>query len=252
MAASPVSLGMAMARSSSKALRRRLAWIARGTGAPRCQLSWTGRVLLQALLLFVTFAVGSIELGRASSESLAQPAQEKPFLAYDQPLPDSVRRAIVDVTVIDAATRAPVVDAEVMVLNYVDLMFHPASTNQQGRLRVVYPYSEEPSLSIEVRKEGYVPQRSAWGSEKRKDGPPRQVTIALRSGTPMGGLVIDEAGKPIEGVTVVAIVDAYSPDDRLKDLLGYEMFFEVPFRTDANGRWRTIVYPVQLKHSGCR
>ena len=83
-------------------------------------------------------------------------------------------------TVIDAATRAPVVDAEVIVLNYVDLMFHPASTNQRGRLRVVYPYAEEPSVNIEVRKEGYVPQRSFWGGDKRKDGPPHDVSITLR------------------------------------------------------------------------
>jgi hypothetical protein len=156
-----------------------------------------------------------------------------------------MRKAIVDVIVIDAVTKAPVVDAEVMVLNYVDLMYHPASTNQQGLLRVVYPYSDGPSdsVNIEIRREGYVPQRSGWGMENRKDGPPREVTIALRRGTPMGGLVTDEAGKPIEGVMVVASVDEYGPGNRLTDPLGSEILYEVPFRTGADGRWRAESLP---------
>ena len=79
MSASPVSMGMAMARSSKQGPTAPTGLDRAGTGAPRCQLSWTGRVLLQALLLFVTFAVGSIELGRASSE-LRSSAKRNPFL----------------------------------------------------------------------------------------------------------------------------------------------------------------------------
>ena len=123
--------------------------------------------------------------------------------------------------------------------------------NQEGHLRVVYPYSDEPSLSIEVRKEGYVPQRSGWGSETKKDGPPREVTIALRHGTPMGGLVIDEAGKPIEGVTVVATVDAYIPMTGSRIRLASRCFSRYRSGPTPTGGGERIVFPAQLKHSGC-
>ncbi len=195
---------------------------------------------------------------------MATPPQQKLTLAYGQPLPDSVRRAIVEITVDDSATKAPIAGALVMVLNYVDLEYHNLPTDEDGLLRVVYPYPDAPQLALEVRKEGFVPQRSGWGFEKEKNTTPRRVTIALRRGVAIGGLVVDEAGRPIEGVTVVASVDQHGSGDRLKDPLGTEILYEVPFRTGRDGRWSTGSCPptaaklsLQLIHpdyvsGGCR
>ena len=76
MAVSPEAVGMAMARSSSNALRRRLTWIARGKGTSRCQLHRMGRTLFAAVGLFVTFTVGSIELDRLVNGSDTARARE--------------------------------------------------------------------------------------------------------------------------------------------------------------------------------
>jgi len=251
----PMALGLAMARFSTSSLRHRLASIACSPGASRCLLHWPIRAVITALALTFTTTLGAIELGRVAAAQ-SEPPQQKVKLAYDQPLPDSVRKSIVEVVVVDAASRAPIADAEVMVLNYVDLRFHTFSTDKRGLLRVVYPYSDKPALSLEVRKEGFVPQRSGWGFEKEKVDAPRQVTIALRSGVEVGGLVVDKAGRPIEGVTVVVSAEEYSPGDRLKHELGWEMLYEVPFRTGRDGRWRTGSCPptatkiaLQLIHS---
>jgi hypothetical protein len=183
-----------------------------------------------------------------------EPPRKGANFAYEHPLPDSMRRAIVDVTVVDAESRAPVVGAEVQILNYVDLKFHPLATDEHGRVRVVYPFADDPQLSIEVRKEGYIPQRAGW-FDRKKEEPPRELTIALRHGVTIGGLVTDEAGHPIEGVTVVATVDEHASGDRLTDPLGYEIFYEVPFRTGPDGRWSTSSCPplarklsLQLNH----
>jgi hypothetical protein len=176
------------------------------------------RAAITALALALTTTLGTVEIGRANAAD-STPPQQKLKLAYDQSRPDSVRRAIVEIAVLDSATRAPIADALVMVLNYVDLEYHNFPTDEDGLLRVVYPYPDNPQLALEVRKEGFVPQRSGWGFEKEKASTPRRVTIGLRRGVAMGGLVVDEAGQPIEGVTVVASVDQYDPGDRLKDKL---------------------------------
>jgi hypothetical protein len=154
-----------------------------------------------------------------------------------------VRKAIAEVTVVDVVTQAPISDAEVMVLNYVDLEYHSFSTNKQGQVRFIYPYPDKPAASLEVRKDGYIPQRSGWGEQNEKGETPRHVKVTLRRGTRMGGVVVDESGQPIEGVTVVATVDEYGPGERLQEPLGHEMFYEIPFLTGRDGRWRTDSLP---------
>jgi hypothetical protein len=215
---------------------------------------WPLRATLAPLALTFATTLGAVEVIHPQATPSA--AAPKVKLAYHQPLPDSVRRSIVEVVVLDLATRAPIADAEVMVLNYVDLHFHTFSSDKEGRSRIVYPYSDKPTLALEIRKEGFVPQRSGWGFEKEKVDAPRRVTIMLRPGVEMGGLVVDEAGRPIEGVTVVASVDQYSPGKRLKNPLGTEILYEVPFRTARDGRWCTSSCPptaelvsLQLIHS---
>jgi hypothetical protein len=195
-----------------------------------------------ALLLSAAVAMGILQPGRAAVSN-DEPAQPMVKLAYDQPLPDSVKRSLVEINVIDVATKAPIALAEVRVLNYVDLRYHRFPTNRQGNLRVAYPYSDHPMLNIEVRKEGYVPQRASWGFEKKRVEAPRRVTIALRRGVEIGGIVVDEAGKPIEEVTVVASVDNHGRGTPVTNPLGYEILYEVPFRTGRDGHWHTSSCP---------
>ncbi|MGC8639784.1 MAG: M56 family metallopeptidase, partial [Isosphaeraceae bacterium] len=242
LVAAPMALGLAMARRSTSSLRRRLSWIMRSPGASRCLSRWPVQVALMAVLLIAATALAVIGPGRAAPIG-DDPAQPKVKLAYDRPLPDSVKRSLVEITVVDAATRAPIGLAEVRVTNYVDLRTHRFPTGREGKLRVAYPYSNQPMLALEVRKEGYIPQRASWGFEKKKVDPPRQLTIALRHGVEIGGRVVDEASQPIIGATVVVSVERYGPGDRLKGPLGYEILYEVPFQTDRDGRWRTSSCP---------
>jgi hypothetical protein len=80
----------------------------------------------------------------------SEPPQRELNLAYDRPLPDSLRRSIVEITVLDAATRAPLVGAEVFVLSYIDFKYRVIPTDPKGQSRVVYPHAGKPWLNIEV------------------------------------------------------------------------------------------------------
>ncbi len=167
-------------------------------------------------------------------------------LAYDRPLPDSMSKAIAEVVVLDRNTGAPIARSEVRVKNMLDLKFRSFQGDDRGGLRFVYPFTTVAQASIEVRKEGYVPQLVSWGSDPNGAGrepPPRRLTIRLRPGKTIGGRVTDEHGLPIEGVTVVVSVDRSDPGNRLTDEFVLESFHEIPCQTDRDGRWQTRSCP---------
>jgi protocatechuate 3,4-dioxygenase beta subunit len=179
-----------------------------------------------------------------------EPPRKGANFAYDHPLPDSMRRAIVDVTVVDAESRAPLGCTEVRVLNYVDLKNHSIPTDANGRARIVYPFAEEPDALFEVRKEGFIPQVAELSRLRQQGGSPRRFTIALRRGVTIGGLVTDESGDPIEGVTVVASVDGPLPRVLLPGSPGRERFSEIASRTGPDGRWSTSSCPPDARRMG--
>ena len=60
----------------------------------------------------------------------------------------------------------------------------------------------------------------------------------MERGTSIGGIVRDEQGRPIEGVTV-SLYDN-SPKDRDREALDFD---EITARTDAQGRWHLDLIP---------
>ena len=145
----PTSLGLAMARASSSALLRRLCWINQTPGASACLLRWPGRLAIALLVLGSASSISTIELtpGRAAQASReSTPGRAiraddgAAVRAYDQPVPDSARFQTVALTVLDDETSKPIADAEVMILNDVDLGDRSFPTDANGRLRFEYPY----------------------------------------------------------------------------------------------------------------
>jgi hypothetical protein len=163
--------------------------------------------------------------------------------AYDQPLPASASLRAGTVTVLDDETSGPLGDVEVQVVNYVDGNRHIFRTDSRGRLRFDYPVlHSDPVGNIEVRKNGYVPLRYTWGHD---GGPkaPDDVTLRLRRGITMGGVIVAAADRPVEGVTVVMTVAKCGPTSRSANPTGYEIYHEIPSRTGPDGRWRTDSVP---------
>ena len=249
----PTSLGMVMARTSSSALLRRLSWIEQTQGASACLLRWPGRLAITGVVLGLAFVMCTIELTRvraAQSVVTSDPVQKISMdgsalvRAYDVPVPVSAKFHTATLIVLDDETNKPLAGVDVMLLNYVDLRYHTFPTDPSGRLRFEYPYTgAKPMLSLEVRKNGYVPVRHAWGFDDGSDQPTDAVTIRLRRGTTMGGIVVYAADQPVEGVTVVMTVSKYGPGKRPKNPVGYEMYYEIPSRTGPDGRWRTDSVP---------
>ena len=107
-------------------------------------------------------------------------------------------------------------------------------TNAEGRASVHAMGNAEGKHSVRIAKEGMAPIEFIT-SQKR--GLPETATLLAASSC--GGVVQNEAGAPVPRATVSLVVYAETP-----------MWFGRPYRsvkalTDANGRWRTPLLPVE-------
>ncbi len=163
--------------------------------------------------------------------------------AYDPAVPRFAEHRTIALTVLDDETSRPLFNAEVRINNHIDSRTHVFRTGSPGRLLIEYPSLHgEPLLSIEVRKEGYVPLGRGWGFVG-SPGPPESWTFRLRRGTTMGGIVVAAAERPVEGATVLMTVTSYGPGTRPANPTGSEYHHEIPSRTGPDGRWRTDGVP---------
>lgn len=194
----------------------------------------------------VLVAAGSV--GLAGPDTPERPAdtpnktQSRPALklkrAYTGIPPVTTQWHVLNLRVVDDATGLPIPEAQAIVLEYIDLQYHTYPTDADGRLRISYPTIDDGGAHLEVRKDGYIPQRYGLdtSSERRLDEP---LTVRLRSGMPIGGTVVDEQGHPIADAEVIVTVRSYvEPRTRPKIAEGTEITYEVPATTDPQGRWR--------------
>jgi hypothetical protein len=212
-----------------------------------------GRLAIGLAILGAASFLASIEPARARTAPSARqpapgpqatPAEDATVRAYYSTVPDSASFHTGLLTVLDDETGQPLSGVEVRILNYVDASrFHVFPTDSRGHLRFEYPWiGAGPAGHIEVRKNGYVPVRYEWWPDGGPK-PPDALNLRLRRGTTMGGIVVAEADRPVEGVTVLVTVTRYGPGIRVPIATGHESYYEVPSRTGPDGRWRTDSVP---------
>jgi uncharacterized GH25 family protein len=136
-------------------------------------------------------------------------------------------------------------------------------TDPEGRCLIELP-GEVSGLMIWAAEDGLAPEYGAarWQGERRlmfaadgvesrqeiRPGSVPTVTMELGPGQPIGGLVKDERGRPIEGAEItVAFHDwTRSPDEDLLEPQRISADDPSPYvrvRTDAEGRWRCSSLP---------
>jgi len=182
------------------------------------------------LLVAVVWLVGGP--GRASgAKSASEGGQVSPGGSTSQP------GRVLALQVINQETKEPVAGVD------LEIRFRGETrkdvTDGQGRCRIEYGPQEPPSLSIRASKQGLVPTTVSWGPGSQGTPIPNSYTLALEPATSLGGLIQDEDGQPIAGVTV----------DLLVSWKGELKSFAAPgqtLKTDANGRWRCDTVPAKL------
>ncbi|MEJ2703132.1 MAG: carboxypeptidase-like regulatory domain-containing protein [Sedimentisphaerales bacterium] len=180
-----------------------------------------GRGHLTIVLVAMTVVAGLAPLTEAGDET-ATPAQAE--------------RAL-DLVVINKETKEPIPGVELSIR--IVRQRRKDKTDKDGRCKIVLGEKEPQYLRIEVAKEGFVPMRLAWSQGIGRPKIPSQYTLALERGTSIGGIVQDEQGKPIEGVSVYLLVASGDEVERVA-------IWDHAEKTDADGHWRCDIVPAKL------
>lgn len=107
-----------------------------------------------------------------------------------------------------------------------------AQTNEQGELFFKIPQKLK-RFNLSIKKSDFGPYWAGWSVSEHPQSMPEKFTAILDAGWSVGGVVVDEAGKPITGAQV-------SPSVKYKKRLGDNSPLGVGTKitTDAEGRWR--------------
>ena len=117
------------------------------------------------------------------------------------------------------------------------------ATNGEGVCRIAMPEPRPEQLGVFVWKGGFVPLCVVWDLSREASSLPAEFTLSLEQGSAIGGRVVDEEGRPIEGVTAFlnlwTVVQNGNPQVR-PDILNRTAL------TDREGRWHFDEAPANL------
>jgi thiol-disulfide isomerase/thioredoxin/protocatechuate 3,4-dioxygenase beta subunit len=119
----------------------------------------------------------------------------------------------------------------------IDELGH-AITGPDGRAVFQLPAANMRNLHITTSLDGWVPMSLYWSSEKTTDQPPDNMTLQMERATSISGRVVDDAGQPIAGATVVLDLRKKYPVPAQHPALNYKTI-----QTDPNGRWSCALVP---------
>jgi hypothetical protein len=185
-----------------------------------------GLVLLAALLL-VRFCVAAEDFSKTEAEFARDKGEfELLVLGPDRkPLP----AALVELRG-EPVPNADRIQSGTFVRKDESASF--VKTDAEGRVQINMP-AEPKHFTIVINNGGYGPYWAGWSSECRDDPIPARFTVELEGAVSIGGIVVDEQGKPVAGVSV-------RPEIFFKKPEGGEKWINVGVNvlTDKSGKWR--------------
>jgi beta-lactamase regulating signal transducer with metallopeptidase domain len=114
------------------------------------------------------------------------------------------------------------------------------ATDSLGRLTVKHP-SAPTYFEVFIRIPGFGPYWAGWSSESHAQPIPSRFTAELEAGWSVAGIIVDSAGKPIEGVTVGPGIEFKKRPGDHRQMRGGEQR-----KTDAAGKWHFDSVPVSM------
>ena len=180
-------------------------------------------------LAVVAFIFGCVAPRAAGQEPAVEEAPvEEPAIEATRPF---------HLTVIHSKTKEPLPGAVLTIR--INSERRIEMTDAEGQYSVSLPREGVNYFLVEARKMDMVPLRLAWRPTREHVEIPERYTLALEPGTTIGGIIQDEQGDPIEGVTVYLLVPGRGEIERVA-------IWDEPARTDAQGRWGCGIMPADL------
>ena len=106
----------------------------------------------------------------------------------------------------------------------------------QGRFVATLPQREPGYCYLLVRADGYAPMRAFW-----RDPLPTEFTFEMTKAITVGGLVMDESGKPIAGAKVLFSGGHHDAVRRAES-----SFYREEYTTGERGRWKCDLAPANI------
>ncbi len=156
------------------------------------------------------------------------------------PAADTKRGPTITVHVSEKATGAPVPNAALQFR--LGGAWQTDACDEGGTFVVNLGESLPDLIVISARPEGYVWQGVDLRSPTRQNLP-QTIQFSLEKGTVIGGLVRDEAGRPVPDATVEAYIPYFPERQKFNQPYVIVAFKET---TDAQGRWRSGGVPTRL------
>ncbi len=203
---------------------------------------------------FMAIAAGIFVLGLLRTGLSATPAEQQKQAAAPAADLNTVvvkpGRHELDLLVVSRSAKQPVAGATVAASYWENDSSHTLkrSTDETGHCKIDLPPGVS-SLMIWIAKDGFVASQESWPENKIRQGLPLTLTHELATGSPIGGLVTDEEGRPVAGAMVsVAISRGVSlgADIDVLEEGNNSVGVVLPsliVKTNAEGRWHCSVLP---------
>lgn len=210
------------------------------------------RTMLIARVQHTAAAVLLVALGLLAVGGLVRaglpPGKPIPSTLPDPRAQQPATPSHIELRVLGRSDGKPIAGATIEATIWDSATWHESkqTTDADGRCQFRLPDGVQ-SFSFIIARDGYVPVSRTWG--KDEGAAPASLSVELDPGTPIGGFVRDERGRPIAGAEVtVAIgpglgevpdVDVPVPANWGQNP-GYP---RLQVKTDAEGRWRCSILP---------
>ena len=169
-----------------------------------------------------------------------QTASESTSNSTAQPLVTSTH--VINIHVVEQQTKQPIpgVELDIYGLNREGIKGH---TGKDGGYQIQLPEQDPEFLQVIAHKVGFVSKVVWWHTRAGTFHLPQDFTFKLEPSTSIGGIVQDEQGQPIAGVSVYV-----TPSESNRAGGTEEVFTWVDDKvmTDANGRWQSDRVPADL------
>ena len=115
-----------------------------------------------------------------------------------------------------------------------------AKTDEQGRIGFELA-ADVTRLSIRIKAPMLGPYMADWDNRKKGNEIPKEFTAKVERAWKVGGIVVDEDGKPIAGVKISPSIRYRMPPTQSRQLnIGARVF------TDESGAWEVSMVPDSL------
>lgn len=200
-----------------------------------------GRVTWDQVGVWVVVVMGLVRTVGAQPKAAAPAADD----------PDFPPLKIVEFDVVDRQTNKPI--EGVTLTGFVSNQKRTWVTGAGGHVKLDVDGGAK-TLSIAATKDGYVPTTVTWVAAPRGEGVPGEYLMTLERGTTIGGVVTDEAGRPVAGADVALSLERKGDRPLGGAIVAGERasLGLVHVKTDPEGRWHFDEAPARLERVSVR